>query len=144
MNISAEKLFGIGEVTREQARKIGVEHGVLAFAVLQTPEVLDFTTYNVIVNNSVRLPQPETRGEHDKGTNYLIVAGAKLGEMIHHLRDSGRTDEALLLRGEMGFKGGIYYHYGLHYFVAYSGGTPEEDLVIAGAAIRILAPSFPK
>lgn len=94
---------------------------------------------SVWVNESFeRLPDLIGRGPDDLGSDYLAIVWIKIAEMMSTYRDSGDLNRPLR-KGELGFRGGIIIQFldGFVY-IAYSGGTPDEDVAISMAGVEAL------
>lgn len=79
-----------------------------------------------IVDKFERVPDIESRGPDDLGTNYLAFAGGKLAQMIRTGADS--QGDKPVRRGESAARGGIIKH---RIMTAFSGGTEAEDIDIS-------------
>lgn len=71
--------------------------------------------------------------------NYLAIALAKVAEMLVTGKPSG-TSERPLRKGEFGHKGGILSERnGLKIYIAFSGGTEEQDLIVAQSGMEAIS-----
>ena len=72
----------------------------------------------------------------DKGWNLVAIAWSKAGEVIATCADSGNPERNCMM-GELNFVGGAYgesEHF--KYAFAFSGGTSEDDLLVAQYGIE--------
>ncbi len=115
----------------KKADEIGVKRGV---AVVMVTEKLG--AFGEVGSLSVNGKfERRSRGAGDPGTNYFGIAMAKLGVMMSTLMDSG-TFKNSLKRGEVPYRGGLYKKVGIyHVFIAFSGGTEDQDVEIAQAGV---------
>ncbi len=122
----------LNAVCRE-ARKLGITQGVAAVLVLENGASNFYTAYQV--NGSIERDPDPARGPDDRGTNYLGVVSTKIAEMVSTDRDSGTASRTAKV-GETGFRGGrTDERISCRVFVAYSGGTQEQDLICADAGM---------
>ena len=71
--------------------------------------------------------------------NFLAVAGSKASEMATTFLNSGSGKRALV-KGELGFKGGIIMKVQYGYILAsFSGGPPDTDAEISQSGIQYLS-----
>ena len=74
--------------------------------------------------------------------NFLGVAYAKASEMAVTLKDSGTTDRKVL-KGELGYQGGVIIKVGSGYLVgAFSGGTSQQDAEVAKEGLDWLSKKY--
>lgn len=95
------------------------------------------------VDQFQRPPNLERPG--DTGANYLAVCLGKWAEMKDTGLNSGTVEEKSPKKGGLGYKGGLIKHlehYPYTLYAAFSGGTPEQDLVVAAAGIEALQDSL--
>ncbi len=119
--------------TCRQAREFGITQGVAAVLVLEDGASNFHIAFQV--NGSIERNIDRTRGKNDRGTNYLGVVSTKIAEMFSTYMDSGTASRATKV-GETGFHGGrTDERIGCRVFVAYSGGTQEQDLICADAGM---------
>ncbi len=68
------------------------------------------------------------------GASYWAIAMSKIAEMLETNKPSGTIKGRSPRKGEFGYKGGISWRRNnLKIFIAFSGGTQEQDLQIAEA-----------
>ncbi len=124
----ARMLRALAEMCK-QAQSMGVQ-GVAAVMVENDPTV--WRPQFQSVGRFEREPDKVGHGPEDTGTNYFAVVAAKLAEMVSTSLDSGSAGRPPKT-GEVAYKGGIVRPgvFGNRHFAAFSGGTPEQDLIIA-------------
>lgn len=115
----------------KKADEIGVLRGVAV--VMVTERLGAFGEVGCLsVNGKFERP---SRGIGDPGTNYFGIAMGKLAVMMSTLMNSG-TFKVDLKRGEVPYRGGLYNKVGIyHVFIAFSGGTEDQDVEIAQAGV---------
>lgn len=112
--------------------------GVATVVIQPVGDRQNFTIHQRAIGRYFRSPQPEERGPGDMGTSYLIGSYAKAAETLRTGWGSGESEQPLL-RCEFGWRGSVIAFSGDHHIIgAFSGGTPEEDLLIAEAGKRAL------
>lgn len=120
-----------------EAQMMGVQ-GVASVIVQPQGDRMNFVTYQRTVGRYFRPPQPEKRGPDDRGTNYLIGSYAKVAESLRTGHGSGVSLDPLL-RCEFGWRGSVIaFVSDYEVCVSFSGGTPEEDLLIAEVGRKTL------
>ena len=108
------------------AQELGIESGVAAIMIVNIHNVESVTDWLPLHGKLVRLPNLDKPNDH--GTNYFGVAFSKIAEMISTGKNSGDNTQTPK-KGELGFKGGITWQSGnFVYYLAFSGGTEEQDL----------------
>jgi hypothetical protein len=121
------------------AKNLMVTKGVAAILMLQKKDSEAMSsiapTFRVI-GSFERLPDPEHRGPDDQGSNYLAIAWSKICDMIRTDNASGHDPRKP--NGETGYRGGVLGFNGIYTYVAFSGGTENEDVLIALAGVRSL------
>ncbi len=115
----------------KKAGEIGVKKGVAAIMVTESlHSFLDI--WSLAVDGKTERP---SRGAGDPGTNYFGIAMSKLAVMMSTFMNSG-TFKVSLKRGEVPYRGGLYKKVGIyHVFIAFSGGTEDQDVEIAQAGV---------
>ena len=74
----------------------------------------------------------------DKGWNLVAIAWSKAGEVIATNANSGNPERNCMV-GELNFAGGAFDEdNGYKFAFAFSGGTSEDDLVVAQHGIEII------
>lgn len=108
--------------------------------IMSTVDGIHFEMRALVVDRIERLPDPATRGESDTGTNYLAVALSKGAQMALTGVDSGMQERAPCT-GELNYRGGVVgQSNGTTYYFSFSGGTQDEDVLIAQAGRTSLIP----
>jgi len=78
----------------------------------------------------------ESKGVDDTGASYAAVAWSKVAEMLDTGRNSGTTGRRKPKKGEFGYRGGLVEVVrGLKVYIAFSGGTEDQDVEIAKAGM---------
>ena len=115
----------------KKAKDLGVKRGMAA--IMATENLSVFGELGVLaVNGKI---ERRSRGAGDPGTNYFGIVMSKLAVMMSTLTDSG-TFKKSLKRGEVPYRGGLYKKVGIyHVFIAFSGGTEDQDVEIAQAGM---------
>lgn len=79
----------------------------------------------------------------DIGTNYFCVAFSKIGEMISTGMNSGNSS-IVPKKGELGYRGGIIWrNQNFIFYLAFSGGTEEQDLDCVNSAEKAFFEQLP-
>ena len=117
---------------REKALSIGVKVGVSTITVLHEENRDLSLTLSRANNTHIRVDVPDK-----PNANYTAVASAKIAQMMRTGEPSGRDDGFF---GEVPYRGGLTFkNERFTVFVAYSGGTEDEDAEIAQIGIEHLA-----
>lgn len=124
------------DVMQEKAEAIGVR-GVAVVLILPTGEEVGSLTPQMRVCGRYSRPSDPIRGADDTGTNYLAVAFSKVADMVRTQQASGHSK--IVPKGELGFEGGhVVVKDDYTAYVAFSGGTAEQDTQVALAALNAL------
>lgn len=130
------------EVMINKAKEMGVQRGVcvalVAYLLADGRLPPDFSPQFRVIS-LFRDPDPVGRNDpFDTGTDYFGVVSGKLGQMLRTRQDSGHPTD-IIMTGELGYQGGLVWeHDGILYAVAFSGSSPENDVIIAQAAKSFL------
>lgn len=118
-----------------RALELGLTRGVAAVSIDEVGA--DFGhIYTRAVRNQI---QRQKRSEDDPATNYLGVVLEKIAVMKATFFNSGTFKS--VKNGETKYKGGLVVEAGrFTIYVAFSGGTEEQDVKIAFAGMRELLP----
>lgn len=115
----------------KKAKEIGVKRGVSAVMVTQSLYAFGEVDFLAVDGKIER----RSRGAGDPGTNYFGIVMAKLAVMMSTFANSG-TFVNSIKRGEVPYRGGLYKKVGIyHVFIAFSGGTEDQDVEIAQAGV---------
>jgi len=108
--------------------------GVLAFREGETI----WNPALVVVDDFQRGRKPDG-DENDHGANYAAVSFSKFAEMMETRANSGTTKDRPPKKGEFGYRGGVILEEGeIIMFAFFSGGSEDEDVAVASAAILTL------
>ena len=109
----------------EQAAKELKIEGVAVMVFIPGEQVGSGVSKMKVVGNMTR-----------KNVNFLAVANSKIAEMADTYLDSGsKVRESFV--GETGWRGGLVKKVGSGYIMAaFSGGTEDEDIVVATAGLQ--------
>jgi hypothetical protein len=125
------------EVMCAYAQEMGIERGVAAIVLTEYDGLCHQINF-AILNRLDRNPNREKYGEDDTGTNYLGVALAKIASMMSTGLYSGWDNRPPKL-GEVSYRGGLTLGTTEgNLFVAFSGGTEDQDVQLARAGLREL------
>lgn len=128
------------ETLRHVAETIQLK-GVGAVLIVKDGETVWNPTL-VVVGRFVREADP-ARGPDDHGSNYAAVAWAKMAEMLSTGTDSGTLPERQVKKGENGYRGGVTIRIGEYrLLVCFSGGTPDEDVLVSRTVMETLQSAF--
>lgn len=122
-------VFDALEKMIEQANAIGVTVGVAQITIIHNIEPLKQFTLTATNTKGRTLKRENVPGKAN--VNYAAVVAAKIAQMRRTDKSSGADDGFI---GEVPYKGGIrgVSHNGnFTVYVAYSGGTEDEDVMIA-------------
>ena len=124
------QVFALGAMLTK-ASQMGVERGVGLILVKSKGLSPAHSVMYKVLNDIERDPDP-SRGKDDKGTNYFAVAMSKLAGMLSTGCDSGEIHFRPLKSGEVPYRGGIVIETADAFvYIAFSGGTEDEDVSIA-------------
>jgi hypothetical protein len=122
------------DAMEEKAKGLNVK-GVAVAMVLSVLSNDDLLPRIRVIDRFERKSDPERLGPNDKGTNYFAVALSKFSEMLTTLTNSGMSQRPLR-NGELGYRGGVVQITPNGVFLcAFSGGTENEDTLIADAGM---------
>ena len=134
--ISREDLREAVLLMKGELERQGIANGVVAAMIRMEDE--DPQVEIGIAGSFEREPDPVGRGPTDKGTSYGGVIWGKMFESLSTLLNSGTTDREPR-KGEFGYKGALIRTFGnLKVITACSGGTEEQDVVVAGTGMEYL------
>jgi hypothetical protein len=123
-----------------EASNMRITTGVAAVLVWKDQE--EFPAIHFCTMDSIERDPDPKRKPNDTGTNYLAVAIAKIAKMTSTHRDSGKTPRPLK-KGEWPWCGGLTCRkIGYDLYVAFSGGTEDQDTTIAHVGMDILLTQF--
>ena len=119
------------KIMQEKASSIDVDVGVAMITVSHVG-ITDYKlTLSLINNTEVRVNVPQKTD-----VNFTGVVSAKISQMQRTLKSSGNDDGFI---GEVPYKGGMFFRKsGYDVFVAYSGGTEDEDVEITKHGIEVM------
>lgn len=104
----------------------------VAVVLICTRDDGSFQPRFAIMGRMERDPDP-SKDPTDTGVNYIGVALTKLAEMFLTGKNSGTSGKPVK-KGELGFRGGkVVYEKDDFFYTAFSGGTQDEDVLIAEA-----------
>lgn len=130
MNIR-NSLIKVCEEMARKAREMNMK-GVAVASVLVPDSGVDWIGEMKVVDT------PFNVEGGDKGWNLVAIAWSKAGEVIATEANSGNPERKCMV-GELGFVGGAYDEAnGYKFAFAFSGGTSEDDLVVAKHGISKL------
>ena len=119
------------------AERFEIENGV-GFVLLLETEALSYPRIAFFVIGLIERDPDPSRGEDDTGTNYFAVAMSKLARMISTEQDSGLSTSPLKY-GEVPCRGGlIRVVLKGTILTGFSGGTEDQDVLVAQAGMDIL------
>ena len=121
------------DAIRDEAQRVGIK-GV-GIVLAWRPGIRYFSSLSVIVGSIEGEPIRKS-GSHVIGINHFAVANSMVSEMLLTLQPSGTNPRRLIRRGETGLRGGQIYSvesWEAYLLVAFSGGTPDENVQIATA-----------
>lgn len=121
-------LVKVLEDMKAKAEEMNMQ-GVAVAAFLDAEDTIDWIGEMKVVG------QPYSKTD-DHGWNLVAIAWSKAGEVIATSANSGNPDIPRMT-GELGYVGGAYgEHKGCKLAFAFSGGTSEDDLVVAQYGIQ--------
>lgn len=133
-------LFALREMIRK-AQELGANKGVAAISVCKMGQpngAIHFLAVNEKIER-VSNGRPD-----DVGTNYLGVVMAKIAIMMATGVPSG-TYVHSVKRGEVPFKGGLIGEYSLFkVYVAFSGLSEDDDVIVASVGLKAMLPEILK
>lgn len=120
---------------RVKAKELGVQGVAVVMISLQGDNYLK--PIIDIVGRFERGPDP-SKGPNDTGASYLAVALTKLAEMYRTNADSAMSGKPTK-KGELGLRGGrvVFDEKRNYFFTAFSGGTEDQDVLIAEAGQKV-------
>lgn len=125
------------EIMEQTAHKLYLQRGVAVIFVKKDHEQFPALRIKVI-QTCERLPDPHNRGPEDSGSNYFGIAMEKVAFMLSTSADSGMRVRHLR-KGESPHRGGLAFRYSdLYIYIAFSGGSEDQDVEISEAAARFL------
>ena len=129
-------VLGVLDAVGEKAAELEIKRGAVQVTLLLRGGS-SLTLGALIRGRQFRAPDPEKRGEEDRGTNYEGFAAMKTALQKRLLIAPGFTAE-YPLRGEVAIDGCVVRSFrDLDVLVAVSGGTTEQDVAVAEAAILV-------
>lgn len=106
--------------------------GVAVAAILPKESKIDWIGEMKVVDKTYNID------DSGKGWNLVAIAWSKTGEVIASGASSGNPDRKCMV-GELNFVGGAYDETDMYKFAfAFSGGTSEDDLVVAKHGIEYM------
>ena len=131
MNKIKQALIDSCEAMDKKAREMNMQ-GVAVASLLPPGEDVNWIGEMKVVDT------PYNAEGGDRGWNLVAIAWSKAGEVIATGANSGNPDRNCMV-GELNFVGGAYGEAnGYKFAFAFSGGTSEDDLVVAQHGIEVI------
>jgi len=122
---------------RHKAEELGIQ-GAALVAYFEGDSIQAWSSKMVVVGSMRKDPKDAT----DTGSNLLAIAYAKACEMADTLKDSGSKVRPVM-KGEVGWQGGVIVRGKKGYIVAaFSGGKSEDDVKVSRAGAEAMQTAF--
>ena len=122
---------------RHKAEELGIQ-GAALVAYFEGDSIQAWSSKMVVVGAMRKDPKDAT----DPGSNLLAIAYAKACEMADTLKDSGSKVRPVM-KGELGWQGGVIVRGKKGYIVAaFSGGKSEDDVKVSQAGAQAMQTAF--
>jgi hypothetical protein len=122
---------------RHKAEELNIQ-GAAIVAYFEGEKIQAWSSKMVVVGSMKTEPKDAT----DPGSNLLAFAYAKACEMADTLKDSGSNSRPVM-KGELGWQGGVIVRGKKGYIVAaFSGGKSEDDVKVSRAGAEAMQTAF--